>query len=327
MGKAPLGLIASKHFIVMVMLTFMLAFVVETAHAHTRLDHAIQGMAENLSSGFATNTRIAVVSIQSGSDRMSNYLIDGMIDAFVGIGRFAVVSRGDIELALIRGELDFNMSYEVDDNTAQSIGRFLGAQLIATGAFERLGNTYRLRVRVIEVETAVIRATHAESVRGDRLVRYLMGDSDPTRFWSVGVSVGSSFADPWVIGTLQATLALLRNSFARVGLDVGFISNRANVVGYYSIFPFVHYAFFLPFDALPIPFAMGGWHIGAGGGFMIEEYSFSHFTLPSDRNRTFMVDFVTGFNLGNIFDISYTLRTDFAALMQKISVGFTHRFR
>jgi len=69
---------------------------------------------------------------------------------------------------------------------------------------------------------------------------------------------------------------------------------------------------------------MGGWHIGAGGGFIIEEYRFPHFAL---QRRAFMADFVTGFNVGNMLDISYTLRTDFSSLMQKISVGFTYRFR
>jgi len=309
------------------MLASMLAFGPGVVQAQVRLDDAIQNVVANISPGFEAGTRIAVVSVQAGSDRMSNYLIDGVIDALVGMGRFAVVSRNDLELALLRGELDFNMSYEVDDNTAQFIGRFFGAQLIATGAFEPFGNAYRLRLRVLEVETAVIQAAHTESVQRDRFVRYLQGAADPSRFWSLGVSLGSSFADPWVLARLSATLAPLRNSFIRLGVDLGFVSDKPNVEGYYSVVPFAHYAFFLPFDELPIPFAMGGWHIGAGFGFMIEEYRFAHFAHHSDRHRAFMVDFVTGFNLGNMFDISYTLRTDFSALMQKVSVGFTHRFQ
>jgi len=103
---------------------------------------------------------------------------------------------------------------------------------------------------VLEVETAVIRGVHTETVPVDRIVRYLLSEMDSTRFWSVGVSVGSFFADPWLVGTVWATLAPLRNSFVRVGLDIGFISNRANVTGYYSIFPFAHYAFFVPLPFL-----------------------------------------------------------------------------
>ena len=175
------------------------------------------------------------------------------------------------------------MSGFVDDNTAQHIGRFFGAQFIVAGAFESFGDAFIFRVRVIEVETAVIRGTHTETVSRDRLVRYLLG-----------------------------------------GVDLGFISNMANVEGYYSIVPFVHYAFFLPFDDLPIPFTRGGWHIGAGVGFIIEEHRFAHFAI---QRRDFIADFVTGFNVGNRLDISYTLRTDFSTLMQKVSIGFTHRFQ
>ena len=245
------------------LLAIMLILVTGTVYAQTSFDNAIENMARNLSASFDTGARIAVVSIQADTDGMASHLLDGMIDALVGMGRFAVVSRNELELAMVRGELDFNMSMEVDDMMAQFVGRFFGAQFIVTGAFESFGDAFRFRGRVIETETAVIRGVHTETVPGDRIIRYLLGDIDSTRFWSVGISVGSFFADPWMVGTVWATLAPLRNSFIRVGLDLGFVSNRANVTGYYSIFPFVHYAFFVPFDALPIPFAMGGWHIGA----------------------------------------------------------------
>ncbi|MCL2600280.1 MAG: penicillin-binding protein activator LpoB [Treponema sp.] len=310
-------------FVALGMLTWMLVMGVETAHARSSIDSAIRNAAESFSDGFQVGTRIAVVSMQSGSDRMSGHLIDGMIDALVDMGRFAVVSRSEIELALLRGELDFNMSAEVDEWTAQSIGRFLGAQLIATGTFETFGDAYRLRVRVIEVETAVIRATHAESILVDRLVRYLLGTIDPARFWSLGASIGTSFARPWVVGTLQATLAPLSRSFVRIGLDLGTVSGT-DVYNYVSVFPLVHYAFFIPFDALPLPFARGGWHIGIGCGIKIEELRFQGFAL---RERAFMMDFVTGFVVGDMLDISYTLRTDFYRLMQKVSVGFVYRFQ
>jgi hypothetical protein len=223
------------------------------------------------------------------------------------------------------------MSGEVDDETVQSIGRVLGAQYIATGSFEPHGNNYHFRIRIIHVETATIRNVHTAIVLRDRFVRDLLGTeggaaaviNDPARFWSIGASVGTSLAEPWMIGTLQATLAPLRNSFIRVGCDLGFASGVANV-GYFSIHPFAHYVFFLSFDTLPIPFGRGGWYIGAGGGFKMAEYRFDDFDIPI---RTPMADFTTGLIIGNIIDISYSLRTDFSVFTHKISTGFTHRFR
>ena len=142
---------------------------------------------------------------------------------------------------------------------------------------------------------------------------------DPARLWSVGVSVGTSFAAPWTIGTLHATLAPLPFSFIRLGCDLGFISGTEGM-GYFSVYPFVHYAFFLPFS-------WGGWYIGIGGGFLIARHTFYGL---ADIRRGPLADFTTGFSINDMFDVSYTLRTDFSsinAINGKLSVGFTHRFR
>jgi len=310
----------------------MLSLGTETAHAQLRLDNAIQSAAESLSSDWA-GARIAVISFASGSDRMSNYLIDGMIDAFVGMRRFTVISRSEIELNLVRGELYFQMSAEVDEETAHSIGRWLGVQYIITGTFEPHMNAFRFRARVICVETLIIRDTVPLTVRRCRFVRYLLGErrphaalfEDPARFWSVGASAGTSLAsEPRLTGALQATLAPLRHSFVRIGCDLGVISSREGVE-YFAITPFIHYAFFLPFNVMPMG---GGWHIGIGGGVMMERYRFGDFV---ETRRFPVADFSTGFILWNRFDVSYTIRLDrpdFSnlSLTHKFSVGFAHRF-
>ena len=141
---------------------------------------------------------------------------------------------------------------------------------------------------------------------------------DSARFWSVGLSAGTSFADPWAIGTLHATLAPLPFSFIGLGFDVGFISDIEGAE-YFSMRPFVHAAFFLPF-----PTGRGGLYVGAGGGLMMSRYYFDGL----DKNiNTPTADFTAGINIGNMLDISYTLRTDFSLISSKVSIGFTHRFR
>jgi len=145
---------------------------------------------------------------------------------------------------------------------------------------------------------------------------------DPARFWSVGASVGTSLADPWVIGTLQGTAAPLPFSFLRLGVDAGFISGMEGV-GYFSLYPFAHLAFFLPFCITPLPLGGGGWYIGVGGGFLMARYAFYDLY---ESIRTPMADFTVGVNIRNVFDVSYNLRTDFSSFNSKISVGFTHRF-
>jgi len=71
--------------------------------------------------------------------------------------------------------------------------------------------------------------------------------------------------------------------------------------------------------------ATGGSHAaGIGGGYMLGEYSIGTFVQPI---RILAANFLVGFNFWNWFDVSYTLRTDFATVSNKFAVGFSYRFR
>jgi hypothetical protein len=54
--------------------------------------------------------------------------------------------------------------------------------------------------------------------------------------------------------------------------------------------------------------------MGSGSGFSIEV-------------NTFAMSFTVGVNLIDAFDISYTLRTNFENASNKISIGYTYRFK
>jgi hypothetical protein len=146
---------------------------------------------------------------------------------------------------------------------------------------------------------------------------------DATRLWTVGGSVGTSFADPWLIATVQGTLAPLRYSFLEIGMDVGFLSSAADTE-YFSLYPFIHYALFLPFAPPSGKESSNiGWYAGAGGGYMFARYSFPKGEI---WDNTWAIDFYTGFIFWNMLTVSYTLRTNFATVNQKAAVGFVKRF-
>jgi hypothetical protein len=141
-------------------------------------------------------------------------------------------------------------------------------------------------------------------------------EPDPFHFWTVGASIGSSFTDPLVIVTLRGTIAPLPHSFLEAGLDFGMVSGIAGVQ-YYSLYPFARYCFFLPMEK-------GGVYAGAGGGYMASRYSYAG---SEYLENLFAADFTAGVNIGDVFDLSYTLRTDFASVSHKVSAGYTYRFR
>jgi hypothetical protein len=135
------------------------------------------------------------------------------------------------------------------------------------------------------------------------------------RLWTVGASAGTSFAVPWVIGTIHGTIAPFRYSFLEIGLDAGFVSGDAEV-GYYSLCPFAHYAFYYNAEKI-------GLYAGAGGGYTIAEYSGSGGELSL---RIPALDLTAGLRFTSGFTVSYTLRTDFATAGNKLAVGYLYRF-
>jgi len=140
---------------------------------------------------------------------------------------------------------------------------------------------------------------------------------DETQLWSVGALVGTSFAAPLLVGTVSATIAPMRYSFFEIGVDLGLLSGVAEV-GYYSVCPFARYSLFLPLAGI------GGFFIGAGGGYYIAEFDF-----PDDNEslRIFALDISTGFRFNNGITVSNTVRSDFSSVSNTLSIGYRFRFR
>jgi len=115
---------------------------------------------------------------------------------------------------------------------------------------------------------------------------------------------------------VRATLAPFRYSFLAIGMDAGFVSGDSEA-GYYSLYPFAHYAFYWPF-------AKAGVYAGVGGGYMHGKYSFPEGDYIVNA---WTADLCAGVNVLNMLDISYTLRTNFSGANHKVSVGYTYRFK
>ena len=143
------------------------------------------------------------------------------------------------------------------------------------------------------------------------------GQRDPAKFWSLGLSAGSSFAAPWAIGTAHGTIAPVQNIFLELGIDYGMISRESDVDTYSLIYPFAHVAYFMPFSEA------GGWYAGIGAGVWMVSYTFP----GGDHSENIFAGAVTaGVNFLDMIDISYTLRTNFKNISNKVSLGYTYRF-
>ena len=142
-----------------------------------------------------------------------------------------------------------------------------------------------------------------------------------TPFTSIGFSAGTSFSTPAFIGTIHATFGLSNNFFIGGGLDygLGYVGEKDmttyTVDDYSSMHPYVYLGYFLPFAK--------NWYIGSGVGYMMSQYTFSDETVDIS---TFTLNLTTGFIIGDIFILSYTLRTNFDEFNNKFSAGIIYRF-
>jgi formylglycine-generating enzyme required for sulfatase activity len=90
----------------------------------------------------------------------------------VSARKLIVVDRSNLEL--IQEEMNFQLSGEVSDESAQAIGKKLGAQYIITGSFTGLGGTYRFRVYALNVESAARETATMVTVRNDSTLSFLL---------------------------------------------------------------------------------------------------------------------------------------------------------
>jgi TolB-like protein len=139
------------------------------------LDTVICIGVDYLSSKLPLNTKVAFVSVQSPAENLSNYIIDTAVMHLVNKDRFTVIERS--ELAALEKEQLYQMSGEVSDETAVSIGHQLGVRVITTGAIMETGNRYSLRLKAIDVETARILGTRIYQVVPDQTLTALLKPS------------------------------------------------------------------------------------------------------------------------------------------------------
>jgi hypothetical protein len=143
------------------------------------LDNAIRDVADYFNGRLSDKARIAVLNIQSDYPTLSDYIINGLTAHIVNDDKFIAVERRD--MSQLQNELVFQSSGVVSDNTAQSIGQLLGAEVIIRGSFTQLGGLFQLQVQALAVETAAIQGMQNISIHTDSTLSALLNSNGKTR--------------------------------------------------------------------------------------------------------------------------------------------------
>jgi hypothetical protein len=132
------------------------------------LDAAIREAAGQMGTRLPGGTKIALISLASSSTQFSEYVISRLEAALVSANKLMVVDRANLDK--VRAEQGFQLSGEVDDDSAKSIGKLLGAGAIVTGSFMDLGDMYSLTLKAINIETALVAVSYpADIARSTRI--------------------------------------------------------------------------------------------------------------------------------------------------------------
>jgi len=105
------------------------------------------------------NSRIAIVYVTAQDSDVAEYIAEELEYIMVGKG-LLLIDRSQLDR--IRREQLFQLSGEVDDSQAVSVGRIAGANVIITGAVTGAGELRRLRLRLLDTQTGQVLAAASE---------------------------------------------------------------------------------------------------------------------------------------------------------------------
>lgn len=140
------------------------------------LDVAIKEAATQMESRIPAGTMIALVSVASPSNAFSTQVLTRLESALVSNGKLVVVDRANLDK--VRAEQGFQLSGEVDDESAKSIGKLLGAGAIVTGSLTDLGDVYSLALKSINIETATVAMSYLADLTKTQRIETLLSTRD-----------------------------------------------------------------------------------------------------------------------------------------------------
>jgi hypothetical protein len=135
------------------------------------LDSALADAGSYFINRLPQRAKIAVVGIDAQTPALSDYVFEEIWNQIENAGTFLMVDRRNLER--IRVEMNYQLSGEVSDESARSIGHQYGADIIIYGQITPLGDEYRLTLYATDVEKASSNQ-RTFTIHGDRRLASLL---------------------------------------------------------------------------------------------------------------------------------------------------------
>ena len=115
------------------------------------IETALENAAKVIMVSLPKGRNIAISNVSAEDKDQSDFIANELEFILIKAG-FVVIERSQLDV--IRKEQNLQLSGDVDDNEIISIGKFSGANVLITGSIDGSGLTRRLRLRLLDVETA-----------------------------------------------------------------------------------------------------------------------------------------------------------------------------
>ncbi|MDR1126849.1 MAG: hypothetical protein LBL06_01850 [Treponema sp.] len=136
------------------------------------LDNAIEKAGKNLSGKLKGGYVLLLDIFAPDAEDAGKYITYGLQTQLVNNKGLGLVDRSGV----INGEIAYQLSGSVSDDTAQSIANQIGASAVIYGVFERLGSSYQLSLRIIGVGTTRVLYAEVFGIRKDKRLSDLLGE-------------------------------------------------------------------------------------------------------------------------------------------------------
>jgi hypothetical protein len=125
----------------------------------TGVEGSLARAADQIMTKIPGKSKLASVFVTARDPDIAEF-IAGELEYIMVEQGLVLVDRSQLDR--IRKEQDLQISGEVDDDQAVSIGKIAGANIIITGAVTGTGELRRLRLRALSTETAQVQAVASE---------------------------------------------------------------------------------------------------------------------------------------------------------------------
>jgi len=115
------------------------------------IESALQNASKKIITSLSKGKNIAISNVSAEEKDYSDFIANELEVILLDAG-FVVLDRSQLDV--IRQEQNLQLSGAVADNEIISIGKFSGANFVISGLIDGSGPTRRLRLRLLDVETA-----------------------------------------------------------------------------------------------------------------------------------------------------------------------------